>query len=87
MQTNKLTLLMISILIGICGTGVALYVGGYILFVKGIILIVHSFCAHPVNGSGIAWGIVRIICASAVSGFILVISLLPAIYYYYRKEN
>lgn len=58
---------IIGILIAIAGIILGIYVGIWLMFVGGIIQIVNSI--NPINGLGIALGILRIIFCE-VGGFI-----------------
>lgn len=65
-----------SMIIGLC---VAAYVGLWLMFVGGIMQVIDGVKSDPVDGSDVAWGIVRIVFASPVSGiaafFFFVIAL------------
>nr|DAN92111.1 MAG TPA: hypothetical protein [Caudoviricetes sp.] len=50
---------VIGILIAIVGIALGIYVGVWLMFVGGIVQIVNSI--NPLNGLGIALGIVRIV--------------------------
>lgn len=50
---------VIGILIAIVGISLGIYVGVWLMFVGGIVQIVNSI--NPLNGLGIALGIVRIV--------------------------
>lgn len=53
----------------ICGAVVlGLYVGLWLMFVGGIVAVIHAVQAIPVDALGIAWGIVRIFFASIAGG-------------------
>ena len=58
---------IIGILIAIVGIALGIYVGVWLMFIGGITQIVNSI--NPVNGLGIAFGIVRIIFGG-IGGFI-----------------
>lgn len=58
---------IIGILIAIAGIVLGIYVGIWLMFAGGIIQIVNSI--NPINGLGIALGILRIIFCE-VGGFI-----------------
>ena len=58
---------MLGILIAIVGITLGIYVGVWLMFIGGITQIVNSI--NPVNGLGIAFGIVRIIFGG-IGGFI-----------------
>lgn len=50
---------VIGILIAIVGIALGIYVGVWLMFIGGIVQIVNSI--NPLNGLGIALGIVRIV--------------------------
>ena len=50
---------IIGILIAIVGIALGIYVGVWLMFIGGITQIVNSI--NPINGLGIAFGIVRIV--------------------------
>ena len=58
---------IIGILIVIVGIALGIYVGAWLMFIGGITQIVNSI--NPVNGLGIALGIVRIVFCE-IGGFI-----------------
>ena len=58
---------IIGILITIIGIVLGIYVGVWLMFIGGITQIVNSI--NPINGSGIAFGIVRIVFCE-IGGFI-----------------
>ena len=60
----KLILNIVGVLLFVAAIAGGLYVGGYLCLVGGIIQIVEA-CKHtPVEASGIAWGVVRVVCTS-----------------------
>ena len=59
---------IIGILIAIVGIALGIYVGVWLMLAGGITQIVNSI--NPVNGLGIAFGIVRIVFCE-VGGFIV----------------
>jgi len=69
--------LIIGIALIILGILLGLYVGGYLMLVKGIIQIIEEIRSpQAVRASIIAWGIVKIIFAGfigSISGLFLVI--------------
>jgi len=46
----------------------ALYLGGWLCFVGGIVQVVESFKVDPINSLGVAVGILRVCSASLVAG-------------------
>jgi len=42
----------------------AAYLGGWVLFIGGIVSIVEAFKATPVSGLGIAFGLLRVLVAA-----------------------
>jgi uncharacterized BrkB/YihY/UPF0761 family membrane protein len=54
-----------------------IYVGIYLMFIGGIVQIIDAVQATPVEGAGIAWGVLRIVFAGAagwlsfILGFVL----------------
>ncbi len=57
-----------GVLLIIAGVIVGAYVGIWLMLVGGIIQIVEAFQSDPVNGSDVAWGVVRCLLASMVGG-------------------
>lgn len=57
---------VIAALLVLAGIAAGLYVGGYLMFIGGITQIVDAVQEEPIEGSEIAWGIVRIVFASLV---------------------
>lgn len=60
------TRVIVGILLILAGIFLGLYVGLYLLFIGGIISIIDGAKADPTNSSMIAWGVVRVLCASTV---------------------
>lgn len=67
--------ILFGVLMILGGIALGLYVGIWLMLVGGIMQIVDAVTADPINGSDIAWGVVRIIFAS-VSGVISAILLI-----------
>ena len=65
--------LIIGLLMVASGIGLGIYVGGYLMFVGGIIQFIES--VHPINAVGIGWGIGRII-GSAFAGWLTAMILI-----------
>lgn len=58
----KSLLFLIGCLCLVGAVAAGLYVGFYLCLYCGIVLIVKSAVATPVVASGIAWGVVRVLC-------------------------
>ncbi len=67
----------LGLVLVIVGAVLGVYVGLYLMFVKGIIQIVNSI--NPLVPAGIAWGIVKVIFANLVGGLIAFICLIPGL--------
>jgi hypothetical protein len=67
-KKDILGLVGIIVIIGCVALGS--YVGIYILFWKGIVMLIHGCSSHPLNAPSIAWGIVKIVLAAPVGGTI-----------------
>lgn len=52
-------LILASIVIGI-------WLGIFVMFIGGIIEIIQSFQANPINAYGVGWGLIKFLC----SGFV-----------------
>lgn len=63
---------IIGILLIIIGIGLGLYLGLWVMFVGGIVQLIQN-CTPTVNAVGIAVGLLRIVCASAVGWFCVII--------------
>lgn len=66
---------VLGVLIGIVGFAVAVYVGLWLMFVGGIVQVIDAVQDDPVNGADVAWGVVRIVFASAATAFTFYASL------------
>lgn len=75
----KNTRSIISMIVLIIGFLLALYVGGWLMFLKPIIYAVAAFDAGTLTGTIILWTIIKCILASFVSGVISYIGILIAI--------
>jgi len=69
---------VLAIIVAILATAAGIYVGVFLLFVGGIAQIVDAAQARPVDGSDLAWGIVKIASASPVGTCTFLIGLLIA---------
>lgn len=76
---------ILGVLIIVLGGVLAAYVGLYIMFVGGIVQIVNAVTSEPVEGPGIAWGILRIAFASLSFALILWTSVLSGVAIYDRS--
>lgn len=56
----------ILFLLGAAGIAGAVYTGMFIMFIGGIINVIDAAKVTPVDGSGVAFGIVKVIFASLV---------------------
>ena len=75
----KNTRSIISMVVLIIGFLLALYVGGWLMFLKPIIYAVAAFDAGTLTGTIIIWTIIKCILASFVGGIISYIGILIAI--------
>lgn len=69
---------IIAIIIIWLGCVLALYVGGWLMFIKPIIDVILAFQAGIVTGSMIALAIIKILFASIVGGIIAYIGFIIA---------
>lgn len=69
---------IIAIIIIWLGCVLALYVGGWLMFIKSIIDLILGFQAGMVTGSMIALAIIKILFASIVGGIIAYIGFIIA---------
>lgn len=68
---------LLGIILILAGVALGIYLGLWLMFVGGIIAIVNAIQADPINGSTIAWGIVRIIFASFIGGISAMVLIIP----------
>lgn len=66
-----------GIVLVLLGLAVGLYVGLWLCLAGGIIQIVNALQVSPIDGTGIAVGVIRIICSSLAGGFAALVCLLP----------
>lgn len=71
------TFIVIAIII--IGLVLAVYVGLWIMFIGGIVQIIESVKATPVEAMGIAVGFVRVILASFSAGLCIVASFVAGL--------
>ena len=57
---------ILGIILCILSVFIGLYVGGWLLFIGGIVQVVESIKMTPINSFGIAIGILRTFCSGAV---------------------
>ncbi len=57
---------LIGTVLVLCGVALGLYVGGYVMFFKGIVMIIEALKTDVINATDIAWGIVKIVGAGFV---------------------
>lgn len=51
---------ILGVLMVVAGIALGLYVGGYLMFICGIIQVVEAVRAESLDGVGLAWGIARV---------------------------
>lgn len=68
---------MIGVIMIIAGIGLGLYVGGYLMFIGGIIQIIEAFAVTPVLAISIAWGIIKVMLAAACGWIIVLMLVIP----------
>ena len=64
-----------GILLIILGLFFGLYVGGWVLFIGGIVQIIESIKSIPIESFGIAIGLIRILIAGFVGWFSCIICM------------
>lgn len=74
-QSSALAI-VIAAVVGIGGTLLGAYVGIYLMMFKGIVMLIAGIQGHV--GAAIAWGIIRILFASAVTWVIIFASWFTA---------
>ena len=67
---------LVGVLMILFGILLGLYVGGYLMFVRGIIQLVQSI-TPVIAASGIAWGIAKIVFASFVGTIVAYVMVIP----------
>jgi len=67
---------VLLIILGIC---LGFYVGGYLMFFKGVLQIVHSI-TPVIKATGIAWGLLRIVFASLLGWLSASLLIIPGLY-------
>lgn len=67
-----------GVLLAIAGIVTGIWVDIWLLLVGGIKMIVAGVTTDPVNGSDIAWGIVRVLC-TGVGGTISVVAIIAGV--------
>lgn len=60
----------LAVLVFLVGAALAIYVGLWVMFVGGIEQAIDAAQEDPVNGGGVAWGIVRVIFAATATGLV-----------------
>lgn len=76
-RRHKMKILLALIMI-LAGLALAVYVGVWLLFIKGIIQIVEEFKSpEAMDSAVIAWGILKILCASIVGSLCAIIGIVP----------
>lgn len=69
---------VLAALIAVVGIAFAVYVGLWIMFVGGISQIIDAVQEDPIEGGEVAWGIARVVFASAATAFVMWVSLAVA---------
>lgn len=59
----------LGVIIAVVGGLLAVYVGLWLMFVGGITQVIDAVQEDPVEGAEVAWGVVRIVFASAATAF------------------
>ena len=68
---------VLGVLLMVAGAALAIYVGGWLMFVGGIVQIVDAIKATPVEGVDIAIGIIKIMLAGAAGALTAVVAIFP----------
>jgi hypothetical protein len=71
--------IILGILLIICAIPLGLYVGVWLCFILGIVQVIDSVKATPVESLGVAVGIARIMGAAVIGFFSSVIMFIPGI--------
>ena len=71
--------ILLGLFLILAGVALGIYVGFWVLLVGGIVTIVNAAKANPIGVSGIAWGALKIIFASAAGGLSFWVLALPGI--------
>jgi len=61
-------------------TVAAIYVGGYLMFIGGIMQTIEGIKADPVNASDVAFGIIRLLFAGFVGYVIFYVGLVASMF-------
>lgn len=69
--------LIIGMLLMVVGALFAAYVGVWICFVGGIVQVIESINAAPVDAMGIAIGAVKVVFVGPITGITFAIALVP----------
>lgn len=64
--------MILGVLVILAGVIAGIYVGVWVMFIGGIVMIVDAIKANPVDGVDIGLGLLRV-CFSAVAGWLTVI--------------
>lgn len=70
---------VIGIVLVVGGVAFGIYVGVWLCFIGGIVQIVDAVKATPVEGMGIAVGILRILMSTAAGGLAAFVAVLPGV--------
>lgn len=70
---KKTLLIILGVLLILAGIALGLYLGVAVLFVGGIVEIVHGAQASPVDAGAIAWGAVKAFVLAELIGYVAVI--------------
>lgn len=68
--------IIVGVLLMFIGVILGLYVGGWVMFVGGIVQIIEAIKASPVEAMGVACGALRVVCAAFVGGICFWVSFL-----------
>lgn len=71
--------ILLGIILTLAGVALGIYVGFWLLFVGGIVTIINAINADPVNATSVAWGVIKIIFASAAGGLSFWVLALPGL--------
>lgn len=56
-----------AVVVGVAGAVLALWLGGWVLFVGGIVQVIEGVTSDPVSGKDIVMGLLRVISAHLVA--------------------
>jgi uncharacterized membrane protein HdeD (DUF308 family) len=67
----------VGVFLVIAGMAAAIYLGGYLMLIGGIVQIVEAVKMDDIPAASVAWGVARVLLAGFTAGICVLITFVP----------